>query len=67
MGRPKKVKEKPLKALKEQVMTIDKTEVVIPKEQISLLSIDYPHEYLNAMGRKINQLIEHTNAQILGK
>lgn len=34
-----------------------------PKKTVLLpLTLDYPHEYLNDMGRKINQIIEHLNA-----
>lgn len=32
--------------------------VTVKKESILPLTIDYPHEYLNDIARKINELIE---------
>lgn len=51
-------------AKKAETIVLQKAVPVVPsKERVSItpLAIDYPHEYLNDMARKINQVIDHLN------
>ncbi len=57
MGRPKKV----VKKVVEKVVEAAKDLIPTPKEEISLLSVDYTNEGLNNMARKINEIIIKIN------
>ncbi len=63
MGRPKKIKPVlgTVTVTKMPILRVSEP-VIIPEEQITPLSIDYSHEYLNDMARKINQIIDKLNA-----
>ena len=45
-----------------KVLGVEEKVEVPKKPEIGKLAIDYPHEYLNSMAKKINEIIDYLHA-----